>query len=608
VNRAAPEPPNTLEEYRRRLDRSAARARREDARALLYNRLIAATLALWIGIGWASSSGLRPPKGWWLLPAVVTLALMMARGRALARRRRAGDVVTYNEEGIARVEERIYPMARTAGERFVDDGHPYATDLDLFGEGSVFSLLSTARTPIGQETLAAWLKAPASIEVIRQRQRAVQELAGNLDLRESLAAHAAIAEREVKSRSLLDWAAEPVRAPAPALRVAAFVAGVAATASLLLLGIDRVGLPVSVAVVACLGAWSVWRRAHRATAGVSDGLYRRALELKVISGLLACLEQARVSAPALIALRNALSAEGMLASRQIARLARLAGWYESGRNQFYAILSAPTLLGAQFAMALQRWRADLGPEVVRWLRALGEVEALCSLATFSYEHPSYPFPELVEGDEAGGPIVEGHGVGHPLIPSAHRVPNDVHLGRDLRLILVSGSNMSGKSTYLRTVGVNVVLALAGAAVCARRLRLTPVALGATLRVSDSLKAGHSRFYAEIARLKNIVDLAHASPCTLALLDEILHGTNSHDRFLGAKAVVDALVKAGALTIVTTHDLALARLPESIGKLAANVHFQDTIVDGKLVFDYRMHPGVVTRSNALDLMRLVGLDV
>jgi DNA mismatch repair ATPase MutS len=278
----------------------------------------------------------------------------------------------------------------------------------------------------------------------------------------------------------------------------------------------------------------------------------------------------------------------------------------------------PLQATAQLALAVESWRRAVGPAVLRWMAAVGEVEALSSLATFHFEHPDYPFPTIVDG-EAGAPAPPGHlpvhlllydtqGLGHPLIPAARRVVNDLRLGGERRLILVSGSNMSGKSTLLRTVGVNAVLALAGAPVCARRLTLSPLALGATLRINDSLQAGKSRFYAELTRLKQIVDRAAGTPPLLFLLDEILHGTNSHDRRIGAEAIIRGLIDRGAVGLVTTHDLALAEVAEALGARAANVHFEDHLEGGVMTFDYRMKEGIVRKSNALELMRAVGLEV
>jgi DNA mismatch repair ATPase MutS len=241
--------------------------------------------------------------------------------------------------------------------------------------------------------------------------------------------------------------------------------------------------------------------------------------------------------------------------------------------------------------------------VRRWLAAMGELEALSDLAGYAYEHPDDPFPEVV--DE--GPRFDGEGLGHPLLPVERSVRNDLRLG-DVRLMIVSGSNMSGKSTLLRTVGVNAVLALAGAPVRATRLRLSPLAVGACMRVQDSLQEGLSHFYAEIKRLRQLVDLGGGPLPLLFLLDEVLHGTNSHDRRIGAAALIRGLVDAGGVGLVTTHDLALAQIAEELGPRAANVHFEDHLEGEKIVFDYRLRPGVVRKSNALALMRAVGLQV
>jgi DNA mismatch repair ATPase MutS len=254
------------------------------------------------------------------------------------------------------------------------------------------------------------------------------------------------------------------------------------------------------------------------------------------------------------------------------------------------------------ALAIQAWRARHGPSITAWLTAVGRLEALCSLAGFAWEHPTDVYPEI---DESATRF-EAEALGHPLMLETTCVRNDVALGDARRVLIVSGSNMSGKSTLLRAVGVNAVLALAGAPVRAARLRLSPLAVGATLRIRDSLQEGTSRFYAELVRLRDLVRIADGPIPLLFLLDEILHGTNSHDRRLGAAAVVSGLVQRGAIGLVTTHDLALSEVASDPAVHADNVHFEDRLEDGRMVFDYRMRPGVVRTSNALELMRTLGL--
>jgi DNA mismatch repair ATPase MutS len=241
-----------------------------------------------------------------------------------------------------------------------------------------------------------------------------------------------------------------------------------------------------------------------------------------------------------------------------------------------------------------------------WLRRLGEIEALSSLAGYAFEHPADPFPEILPASTPAQ--VQAEDLKHPLMVESKCVGNDVSLDPNHRLIVISGSNMSGKSTYLRTLGVNLVLAMAGAPVRARKFRLTHLCIGASIRTLDSIHEGTSRFYAEITRLGQIVKLAGQGTPLVFLLDEILGGTNSHDRRIGAGCVARTLVERGALGLITTHDLALAQIAEEIQPPGANYHFEDQILNGKMSFDYRLQPGVVQKSNALELMRLVGLDV
>jgi DNA mismatch repair ATPase MutS len=277
---------------------------------------------------------------------------------------------------------------------------------------------------------------------------------------------------------------------------------------------------------------------------------------------------------------------------------------QSVRNELIKALAGLILWKAHCAFALEDWRERWGKEIPRWLDAVGEIEALGALAMYAYENPADPFPEILDGDAR----FEGEQLGHPLLARRTCVRNDVTLGAAPRVLIVSGSNMSGKSTLLRTIGVNATLALAGAPVRAKRLALTPLALGATIRVQDSLQAGMSRFYAEISRIKQLTEIAAGPRPLLFLLEEVLAGTNSQDRKTGAELLVREFLRRKAIGLVTTHDLALASAADALGGAASNVHFEDQLVDGKLSFDYILRPGVVTRSNALALMKAIGLPV
>jgi DNA mismatch repair ATPase MutS len=293
-----------------------------------------------------------------------------------------------------------------------------------------------------------------------------------------------------------------------------------------------------------------------------------------------------------------LETHGDDASHRIARLNRLVEFIDSRDNFFVRILEPVVLWTPQLVFAAEAWRARSGMYVPRWVAAAGEIEALASLAGYAFENPADPFPEFVPESQDTAPVFDAIGLAHPLLISG--VANDVRIDGSQPLWLVSGSNMSGKSTLLRAVGVNAALALAGAPVRARSLRISLLNVGASLRVTDSLQEGSSRFYGEITRIRRILDLPRP---VLFLLDELLHGTNSHDRRIGAQGIVGALLSRGGIGLVTTHDLALADIDT-----ARNVHFEDRIENGKMTFDYRLRDGVVEHSNALDLMRAVGLDV
>jgi hypothetical protein len=336
-----------------------------------------------------------------------------------------------------------------------------------------------------------------------------------------------------------------------------------------------------------------------------------ARDLDVLAHVLAHLERRTFSATRLAELRRSLDTPartsarpGTRASRAIAQLHWLVELHDWQHNQFFAPIGAALLWGTHLAWAIEAWRRVHGRHVRAWLATVGEFEALSSLSAYRFEHPDDVWAEMVDGP----PVFDGTGVGHPLIPAAKMVRNDVHLDGPTRLLVVSGSNMSGKSTLLRTVGINTVLALAGAPVRAARLRVTPLAIGATLRIQDSLQEGRSRFYAEITRIRHLTDIARGPLPLLFLLDELFHGTNSHDRLIGATGVLGSLLDRGAIGVITTHDLALTAIADRLSPRAANVHFDDHFEGGEIVFDFLMKPGPVTRSNALALMRSVGLDI
>ena len=344
-----------------------------------------------------------------------------------------------------------------------------------------------------------------------------------------------------------------------------------------------------------------WRLRHRVR-DADRAVAGHGPDLELLATVLERFEREPLASPLLARLHAHMVAGARRPSRAVRRLRLWVDLLDSRRNQFFAPFASLTMWGAHCALAIEAWRARHGGSVEGWLAAVGQLEALCSLAGYAWEHPADVYPDIDERETR----FEAEALGHPLIPEARCVRNDVALGGDVRVLIVSGSNMSGKSTLLRAVGTNAVLALAGAPVRAARLRLSPLSVGATLRIRDSLQEGTSRFYAELVRLRDLVRIADGPVPLLFLLDEILHGTNSHDRRHGAAAVVRGLVQRGAVGLVTTHDLALSEVTDDPEVSAVNVHFEDRLEDGKMLFDYRMRPGVVRSSNALALMATLGL--
>ncbi len=536
---------------------------------------------------------------WWLLAIFAVFVVAARRHSAvLQRKAEAQRAIAFFERGIARIDDRWVELpARVA--QVNATGSLFAEDLDLFRRGGLFELLNTARTSAGDDVLASWLLEPAERDVILARQAAVAELRGKTELREHLAGCGGADFENLDVAGLAEWASstEP-KIPAAWRWISPLLVGLTVAAAVWFFATNHGWLLFLAVLVDATITFALLKRtetffvnAERA----SDGL-------KLASVLIGRWEQEKFSSPLLHELQQALH-QNDGASRALARLALLTRMMEHRANLMVRILNAPLLYAVQLAGAAQSWRCRYGASLGRWLTSLSELEALQSLATYSFEHPDDPFPELAGGQ----PCFEANALGHPLIAEARCVRNDVSLGSEMRLLLVSGSNMSGKSTLMRAVGINAVLAMAGAPVRAGGLRMTPLRVGASIQVNDSLQEGRSRFYSEILRLRAICALAEERPPVLFLLDELLDGTNSSDRLTGAAGIAHALMAAGAIGLISTHDLALTAIGDS-ELLLGNVHFEERVENGEMRFDFKLRDGVVTTRNGVALMRMVGLKV
>jgi hypothetical protein len=554
--------------------------------------------ALFLITAWLCFGPYAFPRFWPLLPAAAFIALVLYHHRVRALRTRARRAMDFYLAGLDRIRDRWHGSG-PAGGQFDVQHHIYAADLDLFGSGSLFQLLCAARTPLGEKTLAQWLLAPADIGTIHDRHVGIADLRERVNLREDLAIQGDSSTVNLKPETLVAWAQAPNRLDRPWIRWTAPLLAALAAAAVTAWAVAGVRFPLLAVILAEIAvAYSLKEPIGQAIAAV-ESAYE---DLKNLSQLLNRIELEAFDAAPLRALVGKLSSHTLSASATFSKLATIVNFVEARRNPFLAPFLVLLMYPLQTALAAERWRSTHGEVVGSWLAVLGEIEALLSLARYAYEHPEHPFPEFIDGAAA----FKATDLGHPLIPAAARVCNDVNISGATRVLLVSGSNMSGKSTLLRTVGINTVLAMAGAPVQAKRLQLTPLQIGASIRVNDSLHEGSSRFYAEIMRLRRLFEPA-AWPL-LFLLDELLQGTNSADRHVGAHGVIRALIQRGAIGLISTHDLALTD-PEGLPEGALeNVHFQDELIDGKLKFDFKLHAGIVTKSNGIELMRSIGLDV
>lgn len=559
-----------------------------------------ASVALAAALVLASQVGIH---GGFVALAGAALVASYAAARIYERRHRNAErAVAFHEAGLDRLGGGV-GAPHFDGEDLLPPGHPWARQLDLTGPRSLFARLCSARTRIGASTLLDWLLHPSDPATIASRRAAVEELRGRLDLREAWAIAGPAQLPHADPGAVDAWAREPGQLPGPwlghLLRLVAAAVLVAPLGAALgwwpwLLVAATLAL-AGMAHLLLLGIVGPILASAQATLGSSAP----------IGPLLALLERQSFSASVLASLVAGLRADGD-ASKRLVRLERSFSRIDSLRHELVAMYGYALLWPAREAYSIERWRLRHGVQLSGWLEALGQFEALLSIAGYADEHPDHAFAELLPH---GPPSIEAESLGHPLLPPGRGVGNDLRLGYGgPRLVLLSGANMAGKSTWLRSIGLAVAMAQAGVPVRARRLRLTPLSLGVSIDGGDSLLDGESRFMAELHRLRTIHALAAEAMPTLFLVDELLSGTNPQDRIAGAGALLEALLARGAIGLCSTHDLELTRLADRPGIGAANAHFASELAGGRLSFDYRLRPGVVVRSNALDLMRSVGLAV
>ena len=558
--------------------------------------VVAALVAVWIarGAGWGVLAGIVAAC------AVPFVALMVYHNRLSARKDFATELMRLNEAERRAIDYDF--SAFDGGGEYADAAHPFAFDLDVFGEQSLFRSLNRTVTSAGQSLLAQWFMRPLTERApVLRRREAIRELADRPDFRQPFYA-TGIASKGQRAEASDAWMkAMPRFADRAVWRV---------------LKVLVPALWIVVAVGCAVGAFPTWaaggmlavsfgvanlpaRRIHALckSADQMEGV------LKSYAALIARVEAETFRAESLVALRRRfVPTEGVSASQAIRGLSRLIGALDQRYSMAGLLLNLFLLRDVWLAARVERWMARHARHAADWFGALAEVDALCSLGGFAFNHPDYPYPELTDAYFC----MEGRGLGHPLIHRDRCVRNDLHIARPPHFVVITGANMAGKSTYLRTVGVNFLLACMGLPVCAEQLTVSPAPLFTSLRTADSLAAGESYFFAELKRLKQIIDRLQAGEQLFIILDEILKGTNSEDKRKGSLALMRQLVGRGACGIIATHDLQLGALADEFPEAVENGCFEADMTPDTLTFSYRLRPGVAQNMNACFLMKRMGI--
>jgi hypothetical protein len=568
-----------------------------------------------VGAGYALFSNGGKTSAFAALVALLTFVVFVIRHARIVESLDLEERwIRVNSDAALRVTPKGFTSLIHRGGSFRSPTHPYADDLDLFGDGSLFQRLCVAHTEPGQAKLASYLLSPSDIDAIKERQVTVAALAPELEFRqkfEVLTLGTLAPKRKEKGfetpislNPLLAWAEGPTGLHQH--RTLVWVSRILPILTALTAYVAYQGLVNRWAVLAFLLAHIyVLFRARAFASPIIEMLGRTERALMQLGPLLRLLESHRITSTKLDQLRETVAQASTPPSVALRSLEKINGWFElRQQGMVYPFVNLLTLWDLHCLCAFENWQRLHGHKLRGWFDCIGEMEALSSLAGLLHDEPADCFAEFAET----GVVFEAEGLGHPLLAPSVRVCNDVRTLNGGESLLVTGSNMSGKSTFLRAMGLGTVLGLAGGPVCAKRLRISPVQLTTSMRINDSLAGGVSHFYAELRKLKAVLDATRGARPVFFLLDEILHGTNSRERQLGARFVLAELLRANALGAISTHDYELCKLEGTLAERVTLVHFRESVSGGEMTFDYRLRPGPVTEGNALRLMRSLGIEV
>ncbi|MEO0554036.1 MAG: DNA mismatch repair protein MutS [Bacteroidota bacterium] len=578
-----------------------------DLKGKLYNKISILRVLLFLiffglGFWWINSGEYQLLGGVILVFPLVFGIVVKKHNRVKFDRDQLRFMSEINRHEIDRMNGKLH--AFDEGVEFQDEAHPYSNDLDIFGRNSLFQLVSRAVTPSGRETLAKWLLNGTADKEILKRQQAGQELAAKMDWRQqfqALGMHDYDIKRDYEklnawlNESGIDHNVNIIKAVALLLPIV--------TLTFLILK-----LTIGISIYFFFGMLAVnglvLKRFTDQVKVITDDTNDNVGLLKSYSRLIAHIEKSTFTSGYLIKRQEHFLSNGFSASRAISKLQRLLDFLNSRANMLYAIIDLALLMDIHLVLGANKWRRENASHVSRWFEAIGDFEAVNSLASFSQANPTYAYPQLVIADYH----YQANDLGHPLIFSVERITNNFSLIGRGQVAIITGSNMSGKSTFLRTLGINAALAFAGGPCCALEISLSNFDVFTGMRTQDNLEEHVSSFYAELKRIKQLLDIVEGgNRPVFFLLDEILKGTNSKDRHLGSASLVKQLSNENGFGLVSTHDLELGELSNAMDKVV-NYSFNSQITGDEINFDYKLYAGICRSFNASKLMENMGIKI
>jgi hypothetical protein len=534
------------------------------------------------------------------LPFLLIFFCFVYRHRQVEiRLTKAQTMVKINEQYLDRIHGQWIEFA-DQGQEFARFDHPYSNDLDIFGPKSLFQWLSTVQTFLGRQQLYQHLAHPSKeIDAILIRQKAVKELAGRLDFCQGLECRGLITSEAGRDPGELIAYAQT------SPHIGKFIKSIrwlplCTAVSLALYFLQMISLQIPVILLMLQSLIVLFT--YKSTGAPLRWVYSFQKSLQSYRSMLELIEQEPWEDPYLSSLHAELFEKNESAHKAMQQLERISGSIDMNRSMFYLIINIGLLWDIQCAVRLAAWKSRYGSRVGRWLEIVGTMEAFCSLAVVAHIHPDWTYPEI----EDQGQRISAQGLGHPLLHPEKCVHNDIDI--ENYSCIVTGSNMSGKSTWLRSIGINLVLAYAGSPVCAEKFVCSVMDIYTSMEIRDDLIEGVSTFYAELKRINMILEHSRRDKPMIYLIDEIFRGTNSLDRITGAQVVLRQLSQNGAIGLISTHDFELCDLEKELWAKFKNFHFQEHYVNGGIEFDYKLRPGRCSTSNARYLMKMVGIDI